>query len=119
MMTLILHSHQNLSCLKLLSDFICNDTVEEYKLAPLLRRCAPLAYVASRFHSLVDFFCCKILFYILALINYTCAKSPIGCSDFDHMYTVRYMIKDSERIFIWYLIGCSGWCRRFQAGSRH
>ena len=24
----------------------------------------------------------------LALIDYSCAKSPIGCSDFDHMYAV-------------------------------
>ena len=25
---------------------------------------------------------------ILTLINYSCAKSPVGCSDFDHMYAV-------------------------------
>ena len=25
-----------------------------------------------------------------------------------------YMMKDSERVFIWYLIGCPGWCRRDQ-----
>ena len=24
----------------------------------------------------------------LTLINYSCTKSPIGCSDFDHMYAV-------------------------------
>ena len=58
--------------------------------------------------------CMKELFYLGAangfftLINYSCAKSPIGCSDFDHMYAVLYKMKDSERDFIWYLIGCPG-----------
>ena len=35
------------------------------------------------------------------------------------MYAVWYMMKHSERVFIWHLIGCPGWCRRFQARSRH
>ena len=30
----------------------------------------------------------KFSYNVLTLIDYSCAKSPIGCSDFDHMYAV-------------------------------
>ena len=53
----------------------------------------------------------------LTLINYSCAKSLIGCSGFAHMYAVWYMMKGSERVLIWYLIGCPSWCRRDQGTS--
>ena len=54
---------------------------------------------------------------LLTLINYSCAQSPIGCSDFDHMNAVWYMMKHSERVLIWHLIGCPGNSRWDQGTS--